>query len=160
MINLWSSPGDPIFYLHHTYLDKLWWNWQTQNLSARLLDVTGRNSGSPFGAFPPGGFNGTFPPGFNGTFPGFNGSFPFPGGPGNGSCTGFGFPGGSPGGFPGGPPAASGAEENEEQFVKRDGDPGNITTLNHVLTVYGIVPNATIGDVMDIQGGLLCYEYE
>ena len=40
------------------------------------------------------------------------------------------------------------------------GDPGNTTTLGHVLDMYGLIPNATIGDVMDIGGDLLCYEYE
>jgi hypothetical protein len=39
------------------------------------------------------------------------------------------------------------------------GDPANITTLGHVLDMKGIVPNATIADVMDIGGGYLCYEY-
>lgn len=45
--------------------------------------------------------------------------------------------------------------------VLYDGDnPRNVTTLNHVLDYNGIIPNATIGDVMDIRGGsLLCYEY-
>jgi tyrosinase len=145
MLNVFSSPGDPIFYLHHTWLDKIWWDWQSQNLSARLVDITGRNTGSPFAGFP--GFNGTFPP-FNGTFP------PFGGPPGDGNCTGFGFPGG-PGGFPGFPPGTG----ELEMTVQSDGDPGNETTLGHVLTVYGIVPNVTIKDVMNIQGETLCYEY-
>ncbi|KAF2279722.1 Di-copper centre-containing protein [Westerdykella ornata] len=95
MMNVFSSPGDPLFYLHHAYLDKLWADWQSQNLSARLLDISGTNR-APFPPF----------------------SFPLPG-----------------------------------------NDPGNVTTLSHVLTVYGAVPNVTIADVMDIQGGTLCYEY-
>lgn len=40
-----------------------------------------------------------------------------------------------------------------------DGDPGTVTTLGHVLNMYGNSPNKTIADVLDIQGGLLCYEY-
>lgn len=41
-----------------------------------------------------------------------------------------------------------------------DGDNGgNVTTFNHTLTVLGLVPNATVADVMDIGAGLLCYEY-
>lgn len=41
-----------------------------------------------------------------------------------------------------------------------DGDGGgNVTTLNHTLSVLGILPNATVSDVMDIRGGMLCYEY-
>src|SRR3569833_1390378 len=37
------SPGDPIFWLHHTYLDKLWWQWQARDLGSRLTDMTGTN---------------------------------------------------------------------------------------------------------------------
>lgn len=40
-----------------------------------------------------------------------------------------------------------------------DGDPGTETTLGHVLNMYGNGPNVTIGEVMDIQGDYLCYEY-
>src|SRR5262245_316928 len=40
-----------------------------------------------------------------------------------------------------------------------DGDPGTVTTLNHVLNIYGLLQNKTIGDVMDIQGPFLCYNY-
>jgi tyrosinase len=38
------------------------------------------------------------------------------------------------------------------------GDPGDETTLDHVINMYGVVPNRTIGEVMDIRG-FLCYEY-
>jgi len=40
------------------------------------------------------------------------------------------------------------------------GDPGNTTTLNQVLQMYGVIPNSTIAEVMNIQGGTLCYEYD
>ena len=30
----------------------------------------------------------------------------------------------------------------------RNGDPGNVTTLNHVLTSLGVIPNVRIKDVM------------
>jgi tyrosinase len=40
-----------------------------------------------------------------------------------------------------------------------DGDPGTTTTLGHVLNMYGNSANKTIGDVLDIQGNFLCYEY-
>ncbi|KAI0474996.1 amino acid transporter [Xylariaceae sp. FL0804] len=36
-----ASPGDPIFYLHHTNLDRLWWEWQAADLPARLTDMGG-----------------------------------------------------------------------------------------------------------------------
>jgi tyrosinase len=39
------------------------------------------------------------------------------------------------------------------------GDAGNETTMSHVLNMLGVVPNATIADVVDIAGGILCYEY-
>lgn len=31
-----TSPGDPIFYFHHTSLDRLWWIWQMQDAEKRL----------------------------------------------------------------------------------------------------------------------------
>lgn len=38
-----SSPGDPLFFLHHTNLDRLWWQWQSASLPARLEEMGGRN---------------------------------------------------------------------------------------------------------------------
>ena len=44
MTNGVSSPGDPIFYLHHTWLDKVWWNWQAGgDRGERMGRVGGRN---------------------------------------------------------------------------------------------------------------------
>lgn len=39
------------------------------------------------------------------------------------------------------------------------GDPGDTTTLNHVLFMFGIMENKIIADVMNIHGSFLCYEY-
>lgn len=100
------SPGDPLFFLHHTNLDRLWWEWQAINLTSRLYDISGNNS-------PRASFIDTFDLGY--------------------------------------PTAA---------WYDYDGDNGgNVTTLNHTLSVLELWPNATAGDVMDIQGGYLCYEY-
>lgn len=39
---------DPIFFLHHTQLDRLWWLWQQAGPSNRLNDYAGKTSnGSP-----------------------------------------------------------------------------------------------------------------
>lgn len=49
-----SSPGDPLFYLHHTWLDKIWWDWQSKDKTKRLTEMGGPNVGpenSP--GFPP-----------------------------------------------------------------------------------------------------------
>ncbi|KAK7736002.1 hypothetical protein SLS63_003520 [Diaporthe eres] len=43
MINVATSPGDPIFFLHHAYIDRVWWQWQQANLTSRLTDISGRN---------------------------------------------------------------------------------------------------------------------
>jgi tyrosinase len=32
---------DPIFYLHHSQLDRLWWLWQQRDLQNRLHDYNG-----------------------------------------------------------------------------------------------------------------------
>ncbi|KAF6825134.1 amino acid transporter [Colletotrichum musicola] len=37
------SPADPIFWLHHANLDRLWWEWQVANLSTRLYATGGPN---------------------------------------------------------------------------------------------------------------------
>ncbi|TPX18286.1 uncharacterized protein E0L32_002795 [Thyridium curvatum] len=41
-----TSPGDPAFYLHHAMIDRVWWIWQMQDLSARLKAVGGTVVGS------------------------------------------------------------------------------------------------------------------
>ncbi|KAH9477723.1 N-acetyl-6-hydroxytryptophan oxidase ivoB [Psilocybe cubensis] len=51
--DVYSSPGDPLFYLHHANLDRLWTKWQSANAS-RLTDISGPVSkfGPPFGDAP------------------------------------------------------------------------------------------------------------
>jgi len=97
LVNPQSSPGDPIFYLHHAWIDKLWWDWQARDLETRLTDMAGRNKQTGFG---PGGFGGG---GFGG-FPGFGGGSGDNGGNGDGGAPGV--PGAfvPPGGF--GPPGS------------------------------------------------------
>ncbi|KAF4417048.1 monophenol monooxygenase [Fusarium acutatum] len=79
-----ASPGDPLFYIHHGFIDRLWWKWQSEDLDSRLYQR-------------------------------------------------------------GGPSAQGGTEE---------------LTLDYVMTTYGIRPNVTVKEVMDIQGGFLCYKYD
>lgn len=35
------SPNDPIFFLHHAQVDRVWWKWQQQNPSVRNFDYSG-----------------------------------------------------------------------------------------------------------------------
>ncbi|ETS87965.1 hypothetical protein PFICI_01793 [Pestalotiopsis fici W106-1] len=99
------SPGDPIFFLHHTNLDRLWWLWQSANLTARLTDMGGSN-------VPSDEFNA-------------QNSWDAPG----------------------------------ANFTDYSGDPANVTTLAHVLSMYDMIPNVTIADIMDIGGEVVCAEY-
>ncbi|KAF8155716.1 tyrosinase [Crassisporium funariophilum] len=46
MSNFYSSPGDPLFYLHHANLDRIWWNWQMM-LPSRMYEMTGRSTPRP-----------------------------------------------------------------------------------------------------------------
>ncbi|KAK4168449.1 hypothetical protein QBC43DRAFT_360360 [Cladorrhinum sp. PSN259] len=143
MTNPVSSPGDPIFYLHHTWLDKLWAVWQSQDKEVRVKEIGGNNTP---------GFDFSSGPRNGGGFPG--------GGTGGGQVP----PGGGddPGRFFGGPGFGTPADLVRPDDVPEPlvvGDNGNTTTLNQVLQMYGIVPNQTIAEVMDIVGGVLCYEY-
>ncbi len=36
-----NSIPDPLFFLHHANLDRIWWNWQKGDLTNRLKDVSG-----------------------------------------------------------------------------------------------------------------------
>ncbi|KAL0565415.1 hypothetical protein V5O48_016609, partial [Marasmius crinis-equi] len=47
MFNNYSSPGDPLFYLHHTTIDKIWWEWQMEDPENRLYELTGRTTADP-----------------------------------------------------------------------------------------------------------------
>lgn len=42
-----ASPGDPLFYLHHTWLDKIWADWQVRDLPKRLTEMGGNNVQNP-----------------------------------------------------------------------------------------------------------------
>lgn len=43
MTNVANSPGDPIFFLHHAFVDSLWWRWQARDLDTRLTAIGGNN---------------------------------------------------------------------------------------------------------------------
>ncbi|KAF2194377.1 amino acid transporter [Zopfia rhizophila CBS 207.26] len=105
MLDVVASPSDPLFFLHHTNLDRLWWEWQQANLSARLTDISGRNVPRT-----------SYLAQNNFTYPG-------------------------------------------PEILDYDGDPYNVTTLNHTLWMVDLIPNATIADVMDLRGELICAEY-
>ncbi|KAF8243417.1 Di-copper centre-containing protein [Wilcoxina mikolae CBS 423.85] len=88
MANSISSPNDPLFYMHHTYLDLLWWRWQKRHLTARLHDISGYTT----------------------------------------------------------------QDEPATGWVE--------ATLDTELNMLGIIPNATVRDIIDNRGDLLCVEYE
>ncbi|CAG8958332.1 hypothetical protein HYFRA_00000689 [Hymenoscyphus fraxineus] len=39
--DLFASPGDPAFYLHHASIDRIWWIWQNQNPEKRTYELSG-----------------------------------------------------------------------------------------------------------------------
>jgi tyrosinase len=105
MLDVVASPSDPLFFLHHTYLDRVWWQWQQQDWPARKTDMGGRNV-----------------------------------------------------------PKTSYLEENSfdypsDAILEYDGDPSNVTTLNHNLWMVGLIANHTIADVMDLHGEVICADY-
>lgn len=38
--DLFASPADPAFYLHHTMIDRVWWMWQMQSPAERTSGPT------------------------------------------------------------------------------------------------------------------------
>ncbi|KAL1855304.1 hypothetical protein Daus18300_011121 [Diaporthe australafricana] len=102
MQNAVLSPGDPVFFLHHNNLDRLWWEWQSANLTARLTDMGGNNT-------PSDEFN-----------------------------------------------AANNWDAPGANFTDYSGDPANVTSLTHVLSLLEILPNVTIADIMDIRQDTIC----
>ncbi|KAI0130503.1 hypothetical protein BJ170DRAFT_681950 [Xylariales sp. AK1849] len=80
-----TSPSDPVFFMHHTFVDHSWILWQNADIAGRLYQINGcSDTASP--------------------------------------CT-------------------------------------QITT-DYVLSSVGLRPDATVNDVMDTQGGYLCYIYD
>lgn len=48
MSDIYASAGDPMFFMHHNYIDRMWWNWQVANASSRMFDVSGNNFNTTF----------------------------------------------------------------------------------------------------------------
>lgn len=87
MAERYASPSDPIFFLHHLFVDHQYASWQAVNATARTTKVDGAC---------------------------MEGSAP---------CT-------------------------------------TPVTLDTVLAMNGLVPDVTVGEVLDTQGGVLCYTYD
>ena len=109
-----------MFFLHHGFVDKMWWDFQAKDLTARLKDISGLNMQDPAVGFSE----------FSGGMEAESAMW-------------------------GKPTAAIKAVTPDPQ----SGDNGPTLTLNHIMSSLGIIPNATVADVMDIKGGYLCYEY-
>jgi tyrosinase len=41
MLNVWSSINDPLFFMHHTQIDHVWWMWQALDPANNLRAVGG-----------------------------------------------------------------------------------------------------------------------
>jgi len=140
MSNTLLSPSEPLFFLHHTWLDKIWWQWQSQQPNTRLTEIGGLNL--PSGGPPSPSGNGTATA-VALTSPNGNGACLPPLGGGSGAAIGHG---------------AGKALNKAITDYFGDGS-GEVTTLGHVLWSAGILPNATVGEVMDLGGGVVCAEY-
>lgn len=45
--DVFTSPGDPVFYLHHSQIDRIWWIWQMLSPSKRIYSdsaIAGTNT--------------------------------------------------------------------------------------------------------------------
>lgn len=88
MTDVDSSPGDPVFYLHHAYLDRLYWQWQQLKPSTNLYAIGGNTTIHE--------------------------------------------------------PAAG----------------WETLTADYEMSAYGLAEDRRVGDLLNIQGGYLCYAYE
>ncbi|PQE32034.1 tyrosinase protein [Rutstroemia sp. NJR-2017a WRK4] len=97
MADIDCSAGDPTFYLHHNYVDRVWWQWQQADAKSRMFDISGNSLNTTY--------------------------------------------------------------LEEQGYVAPKG--GYVeTSLEYVLSVADIVPDVQIIDVVNVQGGYLCYEYD
>jgi tyrosinase len=39
--DIFTSPGDPVFWLHHGQIDRVWWIWQNQDIKNRKDAIGG-----------------------------------------------------------------------------------------------------------------------
>jgi len=39
-----SAPNDPLFFLHHTQVDRLWWTWQQGDQGSRVMQYNGKRT--------------------------------------------------------------------------------------------------------------------
>ncbi|RAK81955.1 tyrosinase family protein [Aspergillus fijiensis CBS 313.89] len=56
MADIKSSPGDPVFFMHHAYIDKVWWAWQKADPINRMYDISGPTLNHTANVEPAGGW--------------------------------------------------------------------------------------------------------
>ncbi|EKD21315.1 uncharacterized protein L3040_000650 [Drepanopeziza brunnea f. sp. 'multigermtubi'] len=88
MTDVDASPGDPVFYLHHAYLDRLYWQWQQVSAADRMFAISGNTT------------------------------------------------------------------------VTEPADGWEEMTLDYELSMFGVGESVRMEEVMNIQGGYLCYAFE
>ncbi|GAQ46949.1 hypothetical protein AtubIFM55763_009071 [Aspergillus tubingensis] len=105
MLDPIDSCNDPLIFMHHAYLDKLWWEWQMANYPHRLYDKGGNNTAPQYIL------------------------------------------------------DQAGLSQPGANILDSDGGAGSTTTLNHTLWMNTVVANTTVGEVMHLNGSVVCAEY-
>ncbi|KAK1545570.1 hypothetical protein CPAR01_03072 [Colletotrichum paranaense] len=52
-VDVFTSPGDPVFYLHHSMIDRVWWMWQMLSPEERQYGATALSGTNTFLDQPP-----------------------------------------------------------------------------------------------------------